>query len=105
MAKDEEEEEVSSFARFITPDGLGVLLDLDGFVACWEGEAHGTLVILVSGLDDAVTVVADFDTFVTDHFGHYDIRPKKRPRLKKRGPPKLRLVEPTSASTAREDTP
>ena len=102
-----DEAEGPQYARFDTPDGLGVLLDMAGLTACWEGKSKGTLLLLIMGIDEPVAVMGDFNTFIEGHFDHWDLRLKKRPRLKKRGPPVLRVVRPTSysLSTPREDTP
>ena len=80
----------NTYARFATPAGEGVILELSQMIACWEGKTPGTTVFHILGIDEPIMVLVDFEDFVADYVSYHDYRqPKEKPGLLPGSSPKL----------------
>ncbi len=78
------------YARFATPAGEGVILELSQMIACWEGKTPGTTVFHILGLDEPIMVLVDFEDFAADFISYIDYRvPKEKPGREPGSSPKL----------------
>ena len=83
---------MDELARFTTVAGGDVLFDMCSMIAVWEGKEPNTVVFHMSGIDEPVSVVADFEGFVRDWLTYYDCRKKKPHRKKRQGSASIKLV-------------
>ena len=80
----------NSYARFLTPAGEGIVLELSQMVACWEGKVEGTTVFHIAGVEEPIVVLVDFEDFTDDFISYIDYRvPKEKPGRKPGSSPKL----------------
>ncbi len=80
----------NSYARFATPAGEGVILELSQMIACWEGKTPGTTVLHIAGVEEPIVVLVDFEDFTNDFISYIDYRvPKEKPGSKPGSSPRL----------------
>ena len=80
----------NTYARFATPGGEGVVLELSQMIACWEGKTSGTTSFHLAGIDEPIMVLVNFEDFVADYVSYHDYRQaKEKPGRKPGSSPKL----------------